>query len=92
MTNSNVDKIVSDITQGDFTADDLNKLQEAVRFARAQTARTTKRQLTRGMTVKFTSSKTGRVYSGTVEKVKIKYVLVNTKDGLYNVPAAMLEV
>jgi hypothetical protein len=31
-------------------------------------------------------------YSGTVDKVKIKYILVRTNSGLFNVPANMLEV
>jgi hypothetical protein len=41
--------------------------------------------------VKFTSSRNGLTYVGTVDKVKIKYILVKTSGGMFNVPANMLE-
>jgi 50S ribosomal subunit-associated GTPase HflX len=44
-----------------------------------------------GDTVKFTSNRNGLTYTGTVRKVKIKYILVDTNGGLFNVPANMLE-
>jgi hypothetical protein len=44
------------------------------------------------VTVKFTSNRNGLTYVGDVRKVKIKFVLVNTPGGLFNVPANMLEV
>jgi hypothetical protein len=44
-----------------------------------------------GDSVKFTSNRNGLTYIGTVRKVKIKFVLVNTPGGLFNVPANMLE-
>jgi len=44
-----------------------------------------------GTQVKFTSSRNGRTYLGTVQKVAIKYITVATAVGTYRVPANMLE-
>jgi hypothetical protein len=51
-----------------------------------------KRSLRLGDQVSFTSSKTGRVMQGTVEKIAIKFVTVKTNMGLWRVPANMLAV
>lgn len=83
--------IRSTITSGCFTNDELNSIADAVRFARSQLGRRNTRALRTGDNVKFTSTRSGAVFQGTVEKIKIKYVLVNTPQGRYNVPASMLE-
>jgi hypothetical protein len=44
-----------------------------------------------GDTVKFTNNKNGMTYVGTVDKVKLKFVLVKTPGSRWNVPANMLE-
>jgi len=41
--------------------------------------------------VKFHSTKRGMTMSGTVSKIAIKYVTVSTQQGLWRVPANMLE-
>jgi len=92
MNDTEVLEICRKIINSDLTAENLVALSDAVKFARGQTGRKTKRSLRPGTVVKFTSNKNGRVYEGTVEKVKVKYVLVNTNFGMYNVPASMLEV
>jgi hypothetical protein len=51
-----------------------------------------KRSLRYGDEVSFTSSKTGRVMQGTVEKIAIKFVTVKTMTGLWKVPANMLTI
>ena len=79
------------IVSGIYTNDDLNSIVDAIKFARAQLTRQTTRTLRIGDTVKFTSNRNGRTYTGTVDKIKIKFVLVNTPQGRYNVPASMLE-
>lgn len=76
---------------GGFTNAELEGVAEALRFARAQLTKATRRSLTTGDVVKFTSNRNGVTYQGTVEKVKLKYVLVSTPQGRYNVPANMLE-
>jgi len=62
-----------------------------VKYARAQLTKQNKRSFQLGDSVKFTSNRNGVTYTGTVRKVKIKFVLVSTNAGVYNVPANMLE-
>jgi hypothetical protein len=87
----NIAEINKEIMYGNFTNDQLTSIGDAIRFARANLVRQTKRQLTIGSKVKFTSNRNGMTYLGTVDKIKIKFVLVNTPQGRYNVPASMLE-
>jgi hypothetical protein len=82
--------INSAIIAGTFTNDQLSSIVDAVRFARSQLTQQTKRSLTLGDTVKFTSTKNGMTYTGTVNKIAIKFVTVRTAQGLWKVPANML--
>ena len=84
--------INSAIMFGNFTNDELSKVIDAVKFARAQLTQQKKRSFQIGDSVKFTSNRNGLTYVGAVQKVKIKFVLVKTPGGLFNVPANMLEV
>lgn len=76
---------------GNLSNEDINSVVDAVKFARAQLTKKTTRSLFVGDLVKFTSNRNGVTYRGTVEKIKIKYVLVKTPTGRFNVPANMLE-
>ncbi len=87
----NVKEINSAIMLGNLTNDELSTVIDAVKFARAQLTKQNKRAFQLGDSVKFTSNRNGLTYVGTVRKVKIKYILVNTPGGLFNVPANMLE-
>lgn len=80
------------IISGVFTNDDLNSIANALKYARSQLTQQTKRALQLGTTVRFTSSRTGQTLSGTVDKIAIKYITVRTPQGLWRVPANMLEV
>jgi len=88
----NITSINSAIMQGNFTNAELTSIIDAVQFTKAQLGRATKRQLTIGTSVQFTSSRTGQVISGTVKKIAIKYVTVSTLQGQWKVPANMLEI
>lgn len=88
---TSIQEVRSAIISGVFTNDDLNSIADALKFARSQLTKQNTRALRAGDTVKFTSNRNGVTYSGTVEKVKLKYVLVATPQGRYNVPANMLE-
>jgi len=88
---NSIQDINSAIIAGRFTNDQLTSIIDAVKFARAQLAQQTKRSLTLGSQVKFTSSKTGVTMQGTVQKIAIKFVTVATPgQGLWRVPASML--
>ena len=80
------------IISGVFTNDDLVSIIDAVKFARSQLSQQNKRAMRLGTAVRFTSSKTGQNLVGTVDKIAIKYITVRTPQGLWRVPANMLEV
>ena len=76
---------------GNLTNDELNSVVSAVKWARAQMTKSKIRSFSPGSPVKFTSNRNGRTYTGTVRKVAIKYVTVDTGQVLFKVPANMLE-
>ena len=81
----------SAIMFGNFTNDELTSIIDAVKYARAQLTQKTKRSLMLGDAVKFTSNRNGVTYRGTVRKIAIKFVTVDTGQVLFKVPANMLE-
>jgi hypothetical protein len=85
-------EIARAIRSGNFNIAEINEIIDSLKFARAMLARQNKRELGPGVAVKFTSSRDGITYSGTVVKVKLKNVEVQTRMGRYNVPASMLEM
>ena len=86
-----IQQINSAIMFGNFTNDQLTSINDAVLYARAQLRAVKIREFTKGDTVKFHSIKRGVTMTGTVSKVAIKYVTVATQQGLWKVPANMLE-
>jgi hypothetical protein len=87
----NVSQINTAIIQGTFTNTELTSMIDAVKFARSKLTNRVKFTISNGSKVKFTSAKNGITYSGTVEKVAIKFATVNTQAGRYRVPMNMLE-
>ena len=93
-----IQQVNSAIMFGNFTNDELNSINDAVKFARATIAKQNKRAMNVGTVVKFKSSRTGMTVTGTVKKVNRKFILVNEqKSGsligtTWRVPASMLEV
>ena len=83
------------IITGTFTNEQLSSIIDAVKYARSRVAEKTRRSITIGSTVQFTDPRSGRTHQGTVNKIKIKKVLVNCptygRGGLVDVPASMLE-
>lgn len=86
----NISMINTAIIQGSFSNDQLSSIIDAVKFARARLAEQAKRNFRIGDSVQFTSTKTGVTYTGTVEKIAIKFITVNTGQGRWKVPASML--
>jgi hypothetical protein len=87
-----IQTITAEIISGKLTNEDLSSIIDSVRYARARLQKSTIRALRLGDSVEFTSAKTGKVMSGFVTKIAIKYVTVNTGTGLWRVPANMLTV
>jgi len=72
--------------------DDLNKVVEAVKYARSQAHRQMANTLKSGDTV-FFDGRYGKTVKGTVIKTAIKYVQVDCGiDGKWRVPAAHLRL
>lgn len=87
----NASQINTAIIQGTFTNTELSSMIDAVKFARSKLTNQVKFTISNGSKVKFTSNRNGITYSGTVEKVAIKFATVNTAQGRYKVPMNMLE-
>ena len=87
----NVNQIVAELMSGSMTNEDIEKVAQALKYARAQVGRQVKRQLSPGVSVKFYHPKQNFYIAGTVNRIKQKYVLVDTPQGRYNVPANLLE-
>jgi hypothetical protein len=87
-----VDTIITELMSGTLTNDDIERVAQALKHARAQVGREVKRQLAPGASVKFYHPKQNFYIAGTVNRIKQKYVLVDTAKGRYNVPANLLEV
>lgn len=85
-----IQEVNSAIMFGTWTDIELRSMIDAVQWNRAQLAKQIKRGMAVGDAVEFTNSKTGRVMQGTVRKVAIKYVTVDTGQTLWRVPANML--
>jgi hypothetical protein len=86
----NITDINKAIMFGTWTNTELQSMIDAVKWNRSQLTQTTKRSLTIGDNVNFTSSRTGQNTTGVVIKIAIKYVTVKTISGLWRVPANML--
>ena len=86
-----ISEINHEIMHGTFTNDQLNSIAAAIKFRRAPLTREVKRSITLGASVKFYHPKLGKDIFGTVDRVKQKYILVQTLGGRYNVPANLLE-
>ena len=87
-----VDTIITELMSGTLTNDDIERVAQALKHARAQVGREVKRQLAPGASVKFYHPKQNFYIAGTVNRIKQKYVLVDTAKGRYNVPANLLEM
>jgi hypothetical protein len=82
--------ILNDILTMDSS--DINKIIEAVKLRRDQ-LHLVPRQLKSGDRVQFTSSRTGKILTGKVDRVKIKYVVVDCDNGQrWNIPGGMLKL
>jgi hypothetical protein len=86
-----INEILRQIRFGSLNNDECNQLAEAIKYRRSRLTEEKKDYLFEGVKVKFTNSRNGRVYVGTVRKVNRKFVLVDTGPQVWRVPANMLE-
>jgi hypothetical protein len=86
-----INEVTHSIMFGDFTNEQLNAITQALKYRRTQLSKEAKRDMAPGIAVKFYHPKQGRDITGTVNRIKQKYILVDTAQGRYNVPANLLE-
>ena len=86
-----INQVTQAIMFGDFTNEQLNAITQAMKYRRAQLSTEAKRSMAPGVVVKFYHPKQERDITGTVNRIKQKYILVDTAQGRYNVPANLLE-
>lgn len=86
----NIQTINTAIINGTWANEDLMSMMDAIKFKRKLLTERTKAQLRVGDNVNFTSTRTGQNVTGVVVKIAIKYVTVRTQQGLWKVPANML--
>lgn len=86
-----INNVTQAIMFGNFSNEDLEAVSQAIRYRRAQLGKEVKRAMAPGVAVKFYHPKQGRDITGTVNRIKQKYILVDTTQGRYNVPANLLE-
>jgi hypothetical protein len=91
MTYATIQEINTAIIAGNFTNDQLTSIADAIRYARAELTKQKTHTLRIGAQVRFTSNRSGQTFTGIVESIKIKNVIVATAQGKYRVPANMLE-
>ena len=86
-----IQTINAEILQGAFTIDQLDSINDAVKFARSRIAQKNAFTLRQGARVTMTHDKLGGKAFGTVLKVKIKKADVKMDTGMtYSVPLSML--
>ena len=87
----NADQITLALVNGNFSNAEINKIVEAVKFARARLVSVNKIKLAAGSRVKWTG-KAG-FQTGTVRKVNKKNCVVDADNGQgWNISANMLEL
>ena len=91
MPYATIQEVNTSIMFSNFSNDQLSSIIDAVKYARAQLGKEKIRSFNKGDTVKFYSTKRGITVTGIVNKVAIKYITVATSQGLWKVPANMLE-
>lgn len=87
-----IQEVNSAIMLQTWTDTELRSMIDAVKWNRDQLSKQIKRSIRTGDQVEFTNSRTGRTEQGTVRKVAIKYVTVDTGRTVWRVPANMLRV
>jgi len=87
-----IQTVTAEIISGKFTNEELSSLIDSIKYAKARLGKAAIRALSIGDNVNFNSAKQGRNVTGVVTKIAIKYVTVQTVNGLWRVPANMLTV
>jgi predicted RNA-binding protein with PUA-like domain len=80
------------ILTSELTDADINSIVESIKYVRSRNARLNLRTLRVGDAVQFTSSRSNQTVRGTVKKIAIKNIVIDTPQGAWRVPANMVEM
>jgi len=87
-----VAKINELILTSELTDADINSIVESIKYVRSRNARLNLRTFRVGDAVQFTSSRSRQTIRGTVKKIAIKNIVIDTPQGAWRVPANMVEM
>ena len=87
-----VTKINELILATDLSEADISSIVEAIKYVRGRNARLNLRTFRVGDAVQFTSSRSNQTVRGTVKKIAIKNIVIDTPQGAWRVPAHMVEM
>ena len=76
----------------DLSEADIGSIVEAIKYVRSRNARLNLRTFRVGDAVQFTSSRSNQTVRGTVKKIAIKNIVIDTPAGAWRVPANMVEM
>ena len=87
-----VTKINELILATDLSEADISSIVEAIKYVRGRNARLNLSTFRVGDAVQFTSSRSNQTVRGTVKKIAIKNIVIDTPQGAWRVPANMVEM
>jgi len=87
-----VTKINELILSTDLSEADIGLIVEAIKYVRSRNARSNLRTFRVGDAVQFKSSRTNQTVRGTIKKIAIKNIVIDTVQGAWRVPANMVEM
>ena len=87
-----VTKINELILSTDLSEADIGSIVEAIKYVRSRNARLNLRTFRVGDAVQFKSSRSNQTVRGTIKKIAIKNIVIDTVQGAWRVPANMVEM
>ena len=80
------------ILSTDLSEADIGSIVEAIKYVRSRNARSNLRTFRVGDAVQFKSSRTNQIVRGTIKKIAIKNIVIDSPAGAWRVPANMVEM
>lgn len=79
------------ILTSDLTDADINSIVESIKYIRSRNARLNLQTFRVGDAVQFKSSRSNQTVRGTIKKIAIKNIVIDTPLGAWRVPANMVQ-
>ena len=79
------------ILTSELTDADISSIIESIKYVRSRNARLNLRTFRVGDAVQFKSSRSNQTVQGTIKKIAIKNIVIDTPAGAWRVPANMVQ-